>query len=93
MDTYEIMRAAGYEMHSSGGGCTWYTKMIKYDGKEAYVAVTDDDGLRHPESLDEPIIVGIYDVETGELMKPPQSFYRLKQYLGSKWIESIGGKS
>ncbi|WAC08057.1 MAG: hypothetical protein OS130_02355 [Thermodesulfobacteriota bacterium] len=77
----EIMEKHGFGAGSSGGGCEWYTKPITYKGKKAFVAITDDGGLSLPESLEEPIYVGIYDIDSGDELEEAKKFSSLKFYL------------
>jgi hypothetical protein len=73
----------GFGASSSGGGCEWYTKKMQHKGKNAFIAVTDIGGLALPESMDEPVYVGIYDLDSGDLFEEVQKFESLRSYLGS----------
>ena len=83
MTLNQEMEKHGFGASSSGGGCQWYTKEIKYKGKDAFVAITDDGGLELPESLDVPVMVGIYDLDSGALVEEVQRFGSLRSYLAS----------
>jgi hypothetical protein len=77
------MEKHGFGASSSGGGCEWYTKRVQHKGKNAFIAVTDDGGLALPESMDEPVYVGIYDMDSGDLLEEVQKFVSLRSYLAS----------
>ena len=79
---HELIRH-GFGASSSGGGCMWYTKEIQYKEKDAFVAITDVGGLALPDSLDEPVLVGIYDLDSGDLFDEVQTFESLRSYLAS----------
>jgi len=83
MDIVNIMREHGFGASSSGGGCEWYTKETVYKGKSAFIAITDNGGLDLPQSLDEPVYVGIYDLDTGDLIEEAKLHDSLKSYLDS----------
>jgi hypothetical protein len=87
MNLHETMEKYGFGASLSGGGCEWYTKSIKSNDSDAYIAITDDGGLGLPESLDDPIIVGIYDLDSGELIEDCKNYGSLKDYLDS--IEKV----
>jgi len=61
----ERMAKHGFSPESSGGGCMWYIK--KVFGDTLTLIITDTDGMHLPETSDEPILVGIQDVEGIEL--------------------------
>ena len=81
MTVENIMKKCGFVSSSSGGGCLWYTKPTNYEGKEAYIAITVEDGGDIPETLDEPILVGIYDMETMDIIVDAKRMDSLKSYL------------
>ena len=81
MGINSIMESLGFSASSSGGNCEWYTKPIKYNGKDAFIAITDDGGLDLPESLDEPVYVGIYDIDSGDVIGEVKLVESLKKYL------------
>jgi hypothetical protein len=83
MTLNQEMEKYGFGASSSGGGCEWYTKETQHKGKKAFIAVTDDGGLSLPESLDDPVYVGIYDMDSGDLLEEVQKFESLRSYLGS----------
>lgn len=71
MDIDMVMEKYGFAPSLSGGGCEWYTKEINYKGRKALVAVTDNGGLGLPESLEEAVYVGIYDLDSGDETSKP----------------------
>ena len=60
----ERMKAAGYGVDSTGGGCVAWGKSFK-DG--SYLWITDDSGCCLGETPDENYLVGWYDAEGEEL--------------------------
>jgi hypothetical protein len=82
-DVNDILEKHGFWASESGGGCMWYTKSIKYKGKGAFVAITDNGGGGIPESFNEPVMVGIYDLDSGEELEECKDFYSLRSYLES----------
>ena len=77
----EILEKHGFSAGSSGGGCEWYTKETKYQGKDAYIAITDDGGLDLPASLEAPVYVGIYDMDDGDPLEEAKLYESLSSYL------------
>jgi len=72
------MRESGFSPSEDRGGARWYSQPVDYQGRRALLAVKDDEGLGMPESLEEPVRVGIHDLQTGE-------------ELQSKRYPSLGG--
>ena len=83
MDVEKIMEKYGFSASLSGGGCEWYTKQFIYNGRNAFYAVTDDGGLGLPETLDEAVYVGIYDVDSGDEIVEAKIFVTLQSFLDS----------
>jgi hypothetical protein len=81
MTVDSIMKKHNFVSSSSGGGCLWYTKPTNYEGKDAFIAITVEDGGDVPETLDEPIMVGIYDMETMDVIVDAKRMDSLKSYL------------
>jgi hypothetical protein len=83
MSVEEVMEKHGFRIAASCAGKASYTKWVKHQGKRAYVTVTDvgEEGL--PNSLDEPVRVGIYDLRSGDELEPLQDISSLKSYLES----------
>ena len=81
MGIIAIMENHGFSASHSKVGSEWYTKQIKYKGKDAFIAITDDGGLGLPESLDEPVYVGKYDLGSGKQIKHADLVKSLKSYL------------
>ena len=77
----KIMNNHGFTACQSGGGVEWYTKTIEHQGKGVVIAVSDDGGLGLPESLDDPIMVGIYDLDSGDLIEEAKKYKSLKSYI------------
>ena len=83
MSVEEIMEKHGFRLSASCAGTAWYTKFIKYDGRPAYVTVMDKNGEGLPQSLDEPVQVGIYDLRSGDELDSSQNISSLNSYLES----------
>jgi hypothetical protein len=81
MSVETIMKNYKFVSSSSGGDCLWYTKPMYYEGNEAFVAITSEDSGDIPETLDEPILVGIYDMETMDIIVDAKRVNSLKSYL------------
>ena len=81
MDIDTIMEDHGFSASSSCGGSGWYSKAIKHQGRDAFIAVTDNTGLGLPESLDEPVQVCVYDRDSWEEVDACQNFESLKSYI------------
>jgi hypothetical protein len=75
------MKNKGFAASSSGGGCEWYTKDFIYQGKDAFLAITDNGGMDLPASIDEIVIAGVYDMETEEVIEEPKSYESLTTAL------------
>jgi len=55
----DIIKREGFMQIDTGGGCTAYEKVV-------YVLITTTDGSSVPTSINEPVTMGLYDVETDE---------------------------
>lgn len=83
MSVEEVMEKHGFKISASCAGQAWYTKFIKYKGRRAYITVTDKGGDGLPTSLDEPVLVGIHDVRSGDELEASQNISSLESYLES----------
>lgn len=81
MDLDKIMDAYGFSVSSSCSGFEWYKKTIRYQGKDAFITVTDHSVTGLPKSLDEPVLVEMYDMESGKELDKSRNFGSLKSYL------------
>ena len=81
MSVEDIMEKHGFRLSASCAGKASYTKWVKFNGKRAYITVTDANGDELPNSLDEPVRVGIYDTRSGDELEPGQDISSLKSYL------------
>ena len=81
MSVEDIMEKHGFRLSASCAGKASYTKWVKFNGKRAYITVTDASGDELPNSLDEPVRVGIYDTRSGDELEPGQDISSLKSYL------------
>jgi hypothetical protein len=86
MSVEEVMEKHGFRIAASCAGRASYTKWVSHQGKRAYVTVTDagEEGL--PNSLDEPVRVGVSDLRSGDELEPTREISSLRAYLES--IES-----
>ncbi len=66
---------------NNSGVIEWFPKPTNYEGKDAFIAITLEDGGGIPETLDEPILVGIYDMETMDIIVDAKRVDSLKSYL------------
>ncbi len=83
MNLEEIMKDHGFNFSASCGGKGSYTKWIKYQGKRAYIAITDASGESFPTTLEEPVRVAIHDLRSGDEVEPGREVDSLSAYLGS----------
>ena len=83
MNLEEIMKDHGFNFSASCGGKGSYTKWIKYQGKRAYIAITDASGESFPTTLEEPVRVAIHDLRSGNEVEPSQDVGSLSSYLAS----------
>jgi len=60
----EFMETKGFSPESSGGGCMWYIKQVRGG---LTLAITDVDGMRLPETMDEPVLSGLHDGDGVEI--------------------------
>jgi hypothetical protein len=83
MTVEELMEKHGFRVAASCAGRASYTKWLKYNGRRAYVAVTDvtEEGL--PGSLEEPVRVCVFDLKSGDELEPCREFGSLQAYLDS----------
>lgn len=83
MNIEEVMKDHGFNFSASCAGRGSYTKWIKYQGKRAYIAVTDASGDSFPTTLDEPVRVTIHDLRSGDEVEPSREISSLGSYLES----------
>lgn len=83
MEVDKVMEDYGFSVSSSCGGIEWYKKIIKHKGKDAFVAITDNGSSGLPKSLDDPILIEIYDLDSGNELEKSQGFESLKSYLNT----------
>lgn len=83
MNIEEILKNHGFNLSASCAGKASYTKWIKYNGKRAYITVHDASGESFPTTLDEPVLVIIHDLKSGDELEPPQKISSLSSYLAS----------
>ena len=84
MSVEEVMKGHGFKISASCAGQAWYTKFIKHLGKRAYITVMDKEGKGLPQSLDEPVLVGIYELRSGDELEACHNFSSLSLYLESQ---------
>jgi len=81
MELDNIMEEYGFTISSSCSGFEWYMKRIEHKGTEAFITITSDDELHLPESLDDPVVVNVSDLNSGNDLEAPQRFESLRSYL------------
>lgn len=81
MEIDKIMLGYGFSVSSSCSGFEWYKKTIKHKGKDAFITITDKESLGLPKSMDDPILVEVYDLDSGSELEKSKSFESLKSYL------------
>ena len=83
MTVEETMQEHGFRISASCAGTAWYTKFIEYQGKRAYITVTDREGEGLPMTFDEPVQVGVYELRSGDELTEPIKADSLQSYLES----------
>jgi len=83
MEVEKIMEDHGFSVSSSCSGFEWYKKTIKHQGKDAFITVTDAESSSLPASLDDPVVVELYDLDSGNELEKSRRFESLKSYLDS----------
>ena len=81
MEVEKIMADYGFSVSSSCSGFEWYKKTIKHQGKDAVITVTDTQSSSLPKSLDDPVLVELYDLDSGNEIEKGRSFDSLKSYI------------
>lgn len=81
MAVQDVMAKHGYRLSASCAGKASYTRFLNYNGKRAYIAVTDMSGEGVPHYMDEPVRVTVYDFRSGEELEPPKDYRTLSAYL------------
>jgi hypothetical protein len=77
------MKNYGFEVSASCAGQAWYAKSIDYEGRRAYITVTDKQGKGLPQSVGEPISVTIYDLSSGDELEDSKKMNSLESFLAS----------
>ena len=83
MSVEEIMKEHGVRISASCAGQAWYTKFVQYEGRRAYITVMDETGDGLPQTLNEPVQVGCYDLRSGEEVASILIMSSLNDYLES----------
>jgi hypothetical protein len=83
MNVEEVMKRHGFNLSAGCAGIASYTKWVKYEGRRAYISVTDVSGDGLPVTLHEPVRVEIYDLRSGEELEDSQDIRSLSSYLES----------
>lgn len=81
MEIKKIMEDYGFSVSSSCSGFEWYKKDIKHQSQDAFITITNNEGLGLPESLDDPVVVELYDLDSGNEIGKSQHFDSLQSYL------------
>ena len=83
MSLEEIMKDHGFRISASCAGQAWYTKFIDYNGRRAYITVMDEKGEGLPQLLDDPVVVVVYDLRSGDELETYSDVDSLRSYLES----------
>ena len=83
MEINKVMKDYGFSVSSSCSGFEWYKKEIRHKGTDAFITITNSESLGLPESLEDPIVVEIYDLDSGNEIEKSQSFESLQSYLNT----------
>ncbi len=83
MSVEDVMVKHGFRLSAGCSGKAAYTKNIKHQGKRAYVSVTNKGGEGFPTSLEDPVLVMIYDLKSGDELEPGLDFGSVAAYLES----------
>jgi hypothetical protein len=83
MSLEEIMKQHGFRVSASCAGQAWYTKFINHNGRRAYITVMDKEGEGLPQQLDDPVVVAVYDLRSGDELKTYAGIDSLRDYLDS----------
>lgn len=83
MSVEEVMKTLGFNLSASCAGKASYTKWIKYQGKRAYINITDVSGDSFPTTLEEPVRVTVHDLKSGDELEASREISSLNYYLAS----------
>lgn len=83
MNVEKVMKRHGFNLSAGCAGIASYMKWVKYEGRRAYISVTDVSGDGLPMTLHEPVRVEIYDLRSGEELEDSQDIRSLSSYLES----------
>jgi hypothetical protein len=79
----EVMKNHGFNLSASCAGKASYTKWVKHQGKRAYITVNDTTGESFPTTMEEPVLVTLHDLKSGDALEVPQNVSSLSAYLES----------
>jgi hypothetical protein len=84
MDNVEaVMEEHGFHLSASCAGHASYTKTIPFQGRRALVSVSEQGGAGVPVSMDDPVLVTLTDLRSGDDVAPSRTFSTLAEYLAS----------
>ena len=83
MSVEEIMKDHGFRISASCAGQAWYTKFIDYNGRRAYITVMAENGEGLPQLVDDPVVVVVYDLRSGDELETYSDVDSLRSYLES----------
>lgn len=63
-----VLNQYGFDRESTGGHCTAWIQIFQLAGREVYMLVTDDTGCYADIKPGAPIVVGVYDRETDDML-------------------------
>jgi hypothetical protein len=84
MDNVEaVMEEHGFRLSASCGGQASYTKTIPFQGRRALISVNEQGGGGLPVSMNDPVLVTVTDLRSGDDVEPARTFSTLAEYLTS----------
>lgn len=63
-----VINSYGFDFVSTGGNCTAWVMVFRYQGREVYMMVTDESGCTAKVKPGKPVSVGVYDSETDDMI-------------------------
>lgn len=81
MSVEDVMTGVGFRLSAGCSGKASYTKNAKHNGKRAYLSITIPVGEGFPTTLEESVLVTIYDLKSGDEMEPGVIYPSLQAYL------------
>jgi hypothetical protein len=84
MDNVEaVMEEHGFRLSASCAGHASYTKTIPFKGRRALISVSEQGGGGVPGSMNDPVLVTVTDLRSGDDVEPFRTFSTLAEYVAS----------